>query len=51
MATGGKPNPHLDETNLADAKNAKLTDAEIDDLVAFLNALDVNYTIDEPTLP
>ena len=51
MATGGKPNAHLDETNLADAKNANLTDAEIDDLVAFLNALDVNYDIDEPTLP
>ena len=51
MATGGKPNKYLDETNLADAKNAKLTDAEIDDVVAFLNALDVNYTIEEPTLP
>lgn len=51
MSTGGKPNKYLDETNLADAKKAKLTDAEIDDLVAFLNALDVNYTIEEPTLP
>jgi cytochrome c peroxidase len=51
MATGGKPNKYLDEKNLADAKNAKLTDAEIDDLVAFLRALDVNNTIEEPTLP
>lgn len=51
MASGGIANPYLDESNLADAKNANLTDAEIDDLVAFLNALDVNYNIEEPTLP
>jgi cytochrome c peroxidase len=51
MATGGMANPYLDETNLADAKNANLTDAEIDDMVAFLNALDVNNTTEEPTLP
>jgi cytochrome c peroxidase len=51
MSTGGIANPHLDETNLADAKNANLTDVEIDDMVAFLNALDVNYNIEEPTLP
>jgi cytochrome c peroxidase len=51
MSTGGKPNKYLDEKNLADAKNAKLSDAEIDDLVAFLKALDVNYTIEEPSLP
>jgi cytochrome c peroxidase len=51
MSTGGKANKYLDEKNLADAKNAKLTDAEIDDMMAFLKALDVNYTIEEPTLP
>ena len=51
MSTGGKANKYLDEKNLADAKNAKLTDAEIDDMMAFLKALDVNYTIEEPNLP
>jgi cytochrome c peroxidase len=51
MSNGGKPNPFLDKTNLADAQNAKLTPAEIDDMVAFLNALDVNYNIEQPTLP
>ena len=51
MASGGKPNNWLDEKNLAAAKNARLTAAEKADLVTFLRALDVNYTIQEPTLP
>jgi len=51
MLSGGKPNKYLDEKNLADAKNANLTPEEKADLLAFLRALDANYTISEPTLP
>lgn len=51
MLSGGKPNQWLDETNLADAKNADLSDDEKADLLAFLKALDVEYTIEEPMLP
>ncbi len=51
MLTGGKPNKWLDEKNLADAKNASFSDAEKADLIAFLRALDVDYTITKPTLP
>ena len=51
MSTGGKANEWLDETNLADAKNANLTDEDKADLVAFLKSLDVEYTITEPMLP
>ncbi len=51
MTSGGKANKWLDEENLADAKNANLTDDDKADLVAFLKALDVDYTIMEPTLP
>jgi hypothetical protein len=51
MLKGGIPNPHLDETNFADAKKANLTAEERDDLLAFLRALDVEYTITDPTLP
>lgn len=51
MTSGGKANKWLDEKNLADAKNAELTDEDKADLVAFLKALDVDYTIMEPTLP
>jgi cytochrome c peroxidase len=51
MLQGGKPNPYLDETNLADAKKANLTAEEKADLLAFLRALDADYTITEPTLP
>ena len=51
MLSGGKENEWLDETNLADAKNADLSDEEKADLLAFLKALDVEYTIEEPTLP
>ena len=51
MLAGGKENEWLDETNLADAKNADLSDEEKADLMAFLKALDVDYTIEDPTLP
>ena len=51
MTSGGKANQWLDEENLKDAKDANLTDDEKADLVAFLRALDVDYTIMEPTLP
>jgi cytochrome c peroxidase len=48
MVNGGKKNKFLDTTNL---KPAKLTKAERDDLLAFLRALDVDYTVKEPDLP
>ncbi|MDE0101315.1 MAG: c-type cytochrome [Bryobacterales bacterium] len=51
MLDGGKPNEWLDETNLEHAKNADLSEEERADLLAFLHALDVEYTIEEPTLP
>jgi cytochrome c peroxidase len=51
MTSGGKANEWLDETNLADAKDANLTDEDKADLVAFLKSLDVEYTITEPMLP
>ena len=51
MTSGGKENEYLDVDNLADAKNADLSDDEKADLVAFLKALDVEYTIAEPMLP
>ena len=51
MTSGGKANEWLDETNLADAKDANLTDEDKADLVAFLKSLDVEYTIMEPMLP
>jgi cytochrome c peroxidase len=51
MLGGGKENEWLDEKNLADAKNADLSDDETADLMAFLKALDVDYMIEEPTLP
>ena len=51
MLAGGKENEWLDETNLSDAKNADLSDEEKADLMAFLMALDVDYTIEEPMLP
>ena len=38
MLAGGKENEWLDETNLADAKNANLSDEEKADLMAFLRA-------------
>ena len=51
MLSGGKENEWLDEKNLADAKNADLSDEEKADLMAFLKALDVEYMIEEPALP
>ena len=51
MTSGGKANEWLDEENLKDAKEADLSDEEKADIVAFLRALDVDYTIQEPTLP
>ena len=48
MVKGGKKNKFLDTTNL---KPAKLTKAEVADLLAFLRALDAEYTIAEPILP
>ena len=51
MSSGGKANEWLDEKNLADAKDANLTDEDKADMVAFLKSLDVDYTITEPTLP
>jgi len=48
MLGGGKENKYLDKTNL---KPVKLTTAEKADLLAFLRALTVNYTITEPKLP
>ncbi len=51
MLSGGKENEWLDVDNLADAKNANLSDEEKADLMAFLKALDVEYTIEDPVLP
>ncbi len=51
MASGGKPNKYLDETNLADAKNANITPEEEALLVAFLKELTAVYHIEKPTLP
>jgi cytochrome c peroxidase len=48
MLNGGKKNKYLDVTNL---KPVKLTQAEKADLLAFLRALDVDYTVTEPSLP
>ncbi len=48
MLSGGKKNKFLDTTNL---KPAKLSKAERADLLAFLKALDVDYTVEEPKLP
>ena len=51
MLAGGLPNQWLDEVNLEETKNANLSAEEKADLLAFLRALDVNYTIAAPTLP
>ncbi len=51
MLAGGLPNQWLDEVNLEETKNANLSAEEKADLLAFLRALDVNYTISAPTLP
>ena len=51
MSTGGNPNKWLDEKNLADAKNAALTEEEEAAIVAFLKEIGVTYNISEPMLP
>jgi len=51
MASGGKANKYLDETNLEDAKNANITPEEEALLVAFLKELGAEYHIEKPTLP
>ena len=51
MLDGGLANPYLDEENLAETKNADLTDDEKQDLLTFLRALDVDYNVEEPKLP
>ncbi|MFQ5817012.1 MAG: cytochrome-c peroxidase [Terriglobia bacterium] len=48
ILAGGIANPSLDRTNL---QPVKLTDEEKTDLLAFLRALDVDYTVTAPTLP
>jgi len=48
MLGGGRPNPQLDSANLVPRQ---LTAAERADLLEFLRALSVNYTIKEPKLP
>jgi cytochrome c peroxidase len=48
MLGGGKKNKFLDTTN---PKPVKLSKAEREDLLAFLRALDVDYTVTEPVLP
>ena len=51
MLDGGLANPYLDEENLAETKDADLTDDEKQDLLAYLRALDVDYNVEEPKLP
>lgn len=51
MASGGLANPYLDEKNLADAKNAELTEEEEGLIVAFLKEITAEYNIEEPALP
>jgi len=48
MLNGGKKNKYLDTVNL---KPIRLPKAEREDLLAFLRALDVEYTVTEPALP
>ena len=51
MLAGGKSNPWLDETNLADTKAAELTEQDKADLLVFLEALQVDYLVESPKLP
>ncbi len=51
MLDGGLPNQWLDEENLAETRDAELTDEDKQDLLAFLRALDVDYAVQEPALP
>lgn len=48
MLAGGRPNPQLDSANL---EPRRLTAEERADLLEFLRALAVDYTIKEPRLP
>ncbi len=50
MLDGGLPNEWLDAENLAETKNASLTDEDKQDLLAFLRALDVDYNVQQPEL-
>ena len=51
MLDGGSPNPWLDITNLQETKEAELAAEQRDDLLAFMRALDVEYTVPPPQLP
>ena len=51
MLDGGLPNQWLDEENLAETRDAELTDEDKQDLLAFLRALDVDYAVQEPAFP
>jgi len=51
MSQGGKPNQYLDETNMADVKNANLTEEDEGAILAFLRELTAEYNIEEPELP
>jgi hypothetical protein len=48
MAGGGIENEWLDRENL---KDRQLTEAELDDLVAFLGALECKGKLEAPRLP
>jgi cytochrome c peroxidase len=51
MLSGGIENEWRDDAMLAATMEADLTDEEKADLLAFLRALDVDYTIEQPMLP
>ncbi len=51
MLSGGIENEWRDDAMLAATMEANLTDEEKADLMAFLRALDVDYTIQQPMLP
>lgn len=51
MTGGWNENQYLDEKNLADAKEAALTDEEKALIVAFLKEITAEYNIEEPALP
>lgn len=48
MASGGLDNPYLDRENLRDRQ---LTDAELEDLVAFLGSLECPGKLEKPGMP
>ena len=51
MASGGLANPYLDEKNLADAKDANLSEEEEALIVTFLKEITAEYNIEAPQLP